>query len=405
MKIGILIHFDPTVKKINSEMLFLNALIGQLSPSSVKFISCMTTQGADRLISRFDFDFPYSVIHVKNQDMTDLDALIAWNTTNMSNFFGGCMSKVYVDFYQAVSEASNNGVPILYRSGDSENDIYDYQEVVMGRLENEKFKKTNEELIDTIKLIPRINYDKYYLLVNGERDKFDWVPDTYLQRKPMKFFTKKICDQSLYLGDDLFFQVLEKYHEMEGKTSFTHNDSLFWIGFIEHRNAGRKKVFLDLFKDITVPVTCHTDGTEFTIPGVKWINQGIIGDTVDFFNYLSGFLGYVFIGKGTPKCSYMNKTIYDCFIARLPALIYSKTDVDRMIYPDHPEFYFDDQAGLLKLYDKLLDPAYRSYVIESQAASIKQRFDKPLNIIDKKILKEVMDNGRIESVKKKNLIF
>ena len=375
-KIGILLHFDPTVKKINSEMLFLNQLVERLGPGRVKFISCMTTSNADRLLQRFEFDFPYSVTFVKNQDMTDLDCLIAWNTTNMSNFFGGCMSSVYVDFYQAVSEASNHGIPILFRSGDSENDIYDYQDVVKERLSNEKFSKVNESLIDTIMSIPRINYDKFYLLVNCDRDRFDWVPDTYLIRKPMKFFNQKICDQALYLGDDLFFQVMEKYQEMEGKTSSVHNDSLFWIGFIEHRNSGRKKVFTELFKNITVPVTCHTDGTEFNLPGVSWINKGIPGDNPDFFNYFSGFLGYVFIGKGTPKCSYINKTVYDCFISRLPVLVYSKTDVDRMIYPDVPECYFDDQAGLSVLHNKLLDDAYRTKLIELQANSIKQCFAK-----------------------------
>ena len=93
------------------------------------------------------------------------------------------MSSVYVDFYQAVSQASNHGIPILFRAGDSENDIYDYQDVVKERLSNEKFSKVNESLIDMIMSIPRINYDKFYLLVNGDRDRFDWVPDTYLIRK------------------------------------------------------------------------------------------------------------------------------------------------------------------------------------------------------------------------------
>jgi hypothetical protein len=373
MKLGILIHFDPTVKKINSELLFLNELVNMIKPSQVIVIKCMSR--AESLFKRYDLDFKYSI--ESDQTLDDYDAIIAWNSTNMSNFFGGMVSRTFVNYYKFVSYYSNKGTPILYRSGDSENEIFDYQEMVLSRAKTDlAFSTRNSELITDLEQTPQINYNSFYLLVNGERDQFDWVKDTYLVRKPMPLFTDKICEQALYLGDDLFFQVLEKFYQVKDFIPASSiKDSLYWIGFIEHRNSGRKKVFQDLLKDVqstSVKFTIQTN-TEFTLPGVQCVNEGIVGDTIEYFQHLSNYLGYVFIGKGTKSCAYVNKTVYDCFIARLPVLVYTETDQTRMIFPDHPEFYFSNLAELEALYKKLQDLSFREQVISVQGEYIKNR--------------------------------
>jgi len=380
MKLGILVYFDPAMGKIKSEILLLNDLVRLLKPEQVQVIAVM--QRASSLLAKYDLDFRYQVVA---PDDAECDVVVTWNCTNTANFFGGMISPAYTKYYKQMSRFTNQGMPVIYRAGDSENNVYDYRDVVLKRAEaDEKFVKNNQELVDQLRATPRINYDQLYLLVNGERDKFDWVPDTYLVRKPMEHFTQKICDQALYLGDDLCFQVLEKYHtEMQLRDGF--RESLFWIGFIEHRNAGRKKVFKELLPNIGIPVTIQTT-SDFEVPGIDCVNQGIEGDTPEYFRYLSEWLGYVFIGKGTDKCSYVNKTVYDCFIARVPVLVYEKTDQTRMIFPDHPEFYFSDQAGLVKLFKQLLDPATRKRWVEAQAEHLKQRLT---NVPDRERLKDL----------------
>lgn len=379
MKLGILIHFDPTVKKINSEIMLLNGLVSALREGGiepeVEFIACMSR--AASLAARFDFDFSYTCT---TELYREYDAIVAWNSTNMSNFFGGMASETFVRYYELISFYTNNSVPILYRSGDSENEIYDYRDVVTERADNdEKFVARNKELIDRLNAAKAIDYTKLFMLVNGERDIFHWPLDTYTVRKPAKFLTKEICDQSLFIGDDICFQVLENYRMMEGKTLFQSNHSLFWIGFVESRNSGRKKVFNELLPGIKIPVTIHTN-SEFSIPGITCVNEGIEGDTIEYFKYLSSHLGYIFIGKGTEKCAYVNKTVYDAFIARIPILVYYKTDQNRMIFPDNPEFYFSSQQELVELYKKLLDPEFNKKMIEDQAKILISRLTAPQDL-------------------------
>ena len=379
MKLGILIHFDPTVKKINSEIMLLNGLVSALREGGidpeVEFIACMSR--AANLASRFDFDFSYSCT---SELYKEYDAIIAWNSTNMSNFFGGMASETFVRYYELISFYTNNNVPILYRSGDSENEIYDYHDVVMERADNdEKFAARNKELIDRLLAAKPIDYTKFFMLVNGERDIWHWPLETYTVRKPAKFLTKEICDQSLYVGDDICFQVLEKYHMMKDKLSDVRNDSLFWIGFVESRNAGRKKTFNELLPGVKVPVTLHTN-SDLSIKDVHCITEGIEGDTVEYFKYLSTWLGYIFIGKGTENCAYVNKTVYDAFIARIPLLVYAKTDQRRMIFPDHPQFYFNDLSELEALYHKLNDPAFNAQVVAEQAEVLHKRLTAPQDL-------------------------
>jgi hypothetical protein len=376
MRLSVLLHFDPTVGTIKSELLFLDRLVKMIDPSEVVLVKGM--QRAEKLLASVDVEFPYTVTEV--DDLSPTDAVIAWNSTNMANFFGGVISETNVKYYEFISHHSHLGVPILYRSGDSENEIFDYRALALERSVREisggksKFTDLNHDLLERLTACKPINYDSYHLLVNGERDKLDWVVDTYRVRKPHPHLSDQMLSQALYLGDDLFFQVLEKYEaHVEPRHVKPISPDLYWIGFIEHRNAGRKKIFTKLLDNIKIPVTLQTN-TEFQLPGVTCINESVVGDTSEYFDLLASHLGYVFIGKGTSHCTYVNKTIYDCFIARIPVLVYTETDQGRMIFPEVlAASYFKDQRELVRQYQRLLDPEYRDSLIKAQANSLIRR--------------------------------
>jgi hypothetical protein len=348
------------------------------------------------MLERGNFGFPYKI---SSDHLLECDVLLTWNSTNMSNFFGGVVSNNFVKFYEAVSNHTAAGKPVLFRSGDSENEIYDYREMVLARTKNENFKLKNQAAVDTLTNLPEIDYSKFYLLVNGEKDMFDWVTDTYTVRTKSKI-TQATCDQALYLGDDMFFQVNERYTncapvpvevdpDIDVLVSVNFDGAavhvptgpydpnppsknLFWIGFIDGRNSKRQQIFQDLFPAASVNFIIQTN-KDVNLAGITCINEPIEGDTPEYFQHLSNHLGYLFVGKGNPTCSYVNKTIYDCYVAGLPVLVYAPTDQTKMIYGTITDCYFSTPDELEVLYKNLLNPKWRDLLVELQAEEISFR--------------------------------
>lgn len=387
MKLGISVFFDPTVGTIRSDFLFLNKLVKLLGATEVTFVSIMKRAGT--IVERYASDLTFDYRVLPQEEVGHLDAIVTWNNTNFGNFFGGRISKTYLRQHLFLAQRSAAGVPILVRAGDSENEVLDYRHSVAARLAHErgkgstKFAAENAAEILALQGAPEIDYDNFYLLVNGERDRFDWVSDTYERRLSEKHrhFTPRTCQNALYLGDELFFQVLERkaaYDEL--KRPVKVGDHLFWIGFLEYRNGGRRDTFNKLFsRPLGFKMVIQTP-VQVTFPGATTVTKTIVGDTPEYFKHLGRALGYVFIGKGTERCAYVNKTVYDCFVAGTPVLVYQPTDQGKMIFPELSTCYFSSQVELQSLYKKLTSNSFRDNLVAQQASLLTARLSSSSKI-------------------------
>jgi hypothetical protein len=138
----------------------------------------------------------------------------------------------------------------------------------------------------------------------------------------------------------------------------------------------RAKAFNVLFKanSYKVPLKIFGKGTEiltkFKDKENIEIEEGYIkGDSPEYFDFLNNHLAYIFIGKGQSESRYIGKTVYDAVVARTPVVVYKKCD-SRMITFSNPEFYFEDEAGLKSIYEKLQATEVRNSWIKEQQEEI-----------------------------------
>ena len=138
----------------------------------------------------------------------------------------------------------------------------------------------------------------------------------------------------------------------------------------------RAKALNILFKDNTnhVPVKIFGKGTEILGKLSGKINieieEGFIkGDSDEYFEFLNSHLAYIFLGKGHSESRYIGKTVYDAIVARTPVVVYKKCDEKQIIF-SNPEYYFENESELKKIYLKLQDPKIRSKWIEDQKVAI-----------------------------------
>jgi hypothetical protein len=62
-------------------------------------------------------------------------------------------------------------------------------------------------------------------------------------------------------------------------------------------------------------------------------------------------------------------------VARTPIVVYSQCDMNRVLFPDNPEFYFDDIKGLSAIFQTLQDNDVRSKWVDIQTEIVFREFD------------------------------
>ena len=379
MKVGILVNRDPTLKGIiKSEIEYLD----HFYDGKVEFYLIVDTtyylKVAKRIIASLKTDA--TIINFKNISILDkLDVLFTWPISN--NFYGGIVYHRNLLYYEMISHFSHNVGPVFIKLSDSENPIKDYKQSVEKRFD-EPFITDNKKLIDVSKSITKINYENVFWLGNGSIEIYDWIVKTLYDRLPA---IDQFCDRdliiknSIYLSDDIFFNVRNNFDLI--KSNKQYNNSLCYIGFFDHANKKRTKVLDTILENVDIPVD---------IRGKKTTNLNISNKSIDireeilygedYWNYLSSHLGYIFIGKGNKINYYINKTIYDCVVAKIPIIIYRNTDTNHAAMQSD-EMYFETDEELKALYEKLLDPKERNRIIKEQEADVFSRLPKknPLN--------------------------
>jgi hypothetical protein len=109
---------------------------------------------------------------------------------------------------------------------------------------------------------------------------------------------------------------------------------------------------------------------------IQLMDKSIFGDT--YFEMLNQYLAYIFIGKGNSINKYINKTIWDCFSAKCPIVVYSPCDQNRLLFKND-EFYFETEEELRKIYENLQNESIRNRWIEEQRQELQRILDEVMD--------------------------
>lgn len=400
INVGILIFGDPTRGgTITSEIKFLKNLHEQNSDKCDFYIITVNDTITKKIIKASDttYDFPHKIIRVfGEEDLHKIDNISCIVTyPGHSNFFGGYLNDNVVKMYKIVSYMTNDlNRPTFVRINDSEIKVRDYRVLSKQRLDSglaarEEGKPDSAFMKDPLNVAKAENliacqewdYSKVYWFANGSKDACDWVSETMFDREDEVYRMapkQTFIDNSIYVSDDIFFLVRKNYERFikyDITVSSTRN-KFCYIGFFDTVNMARAKAFNILFKanSYKVPLKIFGKGTEiltkFKDKENIEIEEGYIkGDSPEYFEFLNNHLAYIFIGKGQSESRYIGKTVYDAIVARTPVVVYKKCD-SKMITFSNPEFYFEDEAGLKSIYEKLQDTETRNSWIKEQQEEI-----------------------------------
>jgi hypothetical protein len=253
-----------------------------------------------------------------------------------------------------------------------------------------------------------IKYDNVYFVANGSRHMCDWVKDIVYHDIPeiMRIMEpKEISDRTLYVSDDVLFNLHINRERYANLTTEVKNDKILFIGFLSGSVAKNRLVALTKMlkaKTHTIPMDIIGPGADLLVDDivrddVTLIDRSIFGD--EFFRLLNSYLAYVFIGKGNAVNKYVNKTIYDCISAKCPIIVYSACDVNQGIFKSN-EYYFSNEEELVAIIDKLRDPQIRNRWIAEQKADIEEKLTHNEEIFKFsqfcKPTEQVVNNIRIE---------
>jgi hypothetical protein len=400
INVGILIFGDPTRGgTITSEIKFLKNLYEQNSDRCDFYIITVNDTITKKIIKASDttYDFPHKIIRVFGEEdlhkIDDISCLVTY--PGHSNFFGGYLNDNVVKMYKIVSYMTNNLNRCTFvRINDSEIKVRDYRVLSKQRLDaglaaREEGKPDSAFMKDPLNVAKAENliackewdYSKVFWFANGSKDACDWVSETMYDREDEAYRMapkQTFIDNAIYVSDDIFFLVRKNYERFIKydiiETSVSNK--FCYIGFFDTVNMARAKAFNVLFKanSYKVPLKIFGKGTEiltkFKDKENIEIEEGYIkGDSPEYFDFLNNHLAYIFIGKGQSESRYIGKTVYDAIVARTPVVVYKKCD-SRMITFSNPEFYFDDEAGLKSIYEKLQDTEIRNTWIKEQQEEI-----------------------------------
>ena len=403
INVGILIFGDPTRGgTIASEVKFLKNLYEQNSQDSRFYIITVNDSVTKKILKEKEttYDFPHEVVQIFGEDdfhkLENFSCLVTY--PGHSNFFGGYLNDNVVKMYKIISKFTNElKRKVFVRINDSEIKVRDYRKLSLQRLEagyqaredgkpDSAFMKDplNVQKAEGLVSWKEWDYSKVYWFANGSREACDWVAETMFDREDEYFRMaprERFEENAIYVSDDIFFLVRKNYDRLsERYLSITAEEPLTekfcYIGFFDTVNVARAKAFNTLFKENTrkVPMKIFGKGTEIltklqTKENID-IEEGFIkGDTEDYFDFLNSHLAYLFIGKGQSESRYIGKTVYDAVVARTPVAVYKKCD-SKMITFSNPEFYFEDEHQLHRIYQQLQDPEVRNRWIVEQSEEI-----------------------------------
>ena len=397
--IGILIFGDPTRGgTIASEVKFLKSLY-ERNEKECKFYIITVNDSVTKKIMRdrsTTYDFPNEVVKIFGEnDFHKLDNFSCIVTyPGHSNFFGGYLNDNIVKMYKIISRCTNQlKIPVFIRINDSEIKVRDYRLMSKQRLDS-GYQARTEGKPDSAFMKDPLNvakaedlvgwkewdYELVYWFANGSREACDWVAETMYDREdeacrmaPRETFVRN----SVYVSDDIFFLVRKNYDRFGAyDLDRHHEEKLCYIGFFDTVNMARAKALGKLFKENKkgIPLRIFGKGTEILTklhdkPNIE-IEEGYIkGDTEEYFDFLNSHTAYVFIGKGQDESRYIGKTVYDAVVARTPVAVYRKCD-SKMVAFSNPDYYFDDEEGLHRIFMKLKDPSVRREWVEAQRQEI-----------------------------------
>jgi hypothetical protein len=400
INVGILIFGDPTRGgTIASEVKFLKNLYEQNSRDSRFYIITVNDSVTKKILKEKDttYDFPHEVVQIFGESdffkLENFSCLVTY--PGHSNFFGGYLNDNVVKMYKIISKFTNDlKRNVFVRINDSEIKVRDYRKLSLQRLEagyqaredgkpDSAFMKDplNVKKAEDLVSWNEWDYSKVYWFANGSREACDWVAETMFDREDEYFRMaprERFEENAIYVSDDIFFLVRKNYDRLTERyfSSGEVVEKFCYIGFFDTVNVARAKAFNTLFKENTrkVPMKIFGKGTEIltklqTKENID-IEEGFIkGDTEDYFDFLNSHLAYLFIGKGQSESRYIGKTVYDAIVARTPVAVYKKCD-SKMITFSNPEFYFEDEHQLHRIYQQLQDPEVRNRWIAEQSEEI-----------------------------------
>ena len=408
LKLGVLISSDPTMNgRIMSEFLCFNTIYAtqkQFNHNLTMDLIVLSASGL-RLIKKHEqvslvgetcFDFPHKTILANT--IEDIECIseeydILLTTRNYNVLYGGSFSDRAILHYKLCTLFTRKNKPIMVREGDSENAFCDYLQ--LSRRRGKKIDVSSlPEKRDFLENQQFIDYNNVYWLANGSPKK-DWVYSTILYKKSDGPIIDLVSEEvvkgnTVYISDDIFFSVKKHYNKYEHFiNNVPTNNSFCFIGFMTGINKTRAKVFKSLLKENpekNPPFHFFGDVGLFTsnTPNVHVEQGSILGSSDEYFEFINSHLAYVFVGKGSPNYSYIGKTCYDSIVARTPIVVYSKCDIDRSMFPDNPEFYFDDIEGLASIYETLQDHDIRSNWLNVQTEIIFKELD--VDLVDLSLL-------------------
>ena len=229
-------------------------------------------------------------------------------------------------------------------------------------------------LLDNLKwkellLRVRPNVENIWFISNGHRRIGDWV-------QGMKY-KEEFPNGAWYLGDGLFFGMDER----RPLAPAAGNASAVWIGFLKGGNLKRVKALAGALSLWTEGRKCHLVSPhwgEVNDPkaqewekalerqaGVVLEKRSIPGDSDAYFAWLNQWQGFIFIGKGDGRLSYINKTIWDCYMAGVPCLVWEEADPQKVIFGDSV-CYWKQSEDLVEVFKRLDEPEERTRLVLEQ---------------------------------------
>jgi hypothetical protein len=372
-------EFWNTFKKFNPNIDFVFIAISNFTKKSI-------------LNNRHLLNFPISIIQVNEpkdfHKLNGLSGVFSYLTRN--TFFGGGLDRSCIMNYRISAYCTNDlKIPLFIRTPDSEYPYQDYRKMVISRINSPipstpKFIEDNKEDIELIG-DEYIDYDRTYFVANGNAKLYDWVIDVTHNDIPenLQIVTPEQAKKnSIYVSDEFLFNVPIYSQKYAHFTTEIKKNRLLFVGFLQGSVAkNRIKVLNKMYKNPSAEIPLDIVGPgakdlEINRSDIRLINKSIFGDA--YFEMLNEYLAYIFIGKGNPINKYINKTIWDCYSAKCPVIVYSPCDRNGLIFKNK-EFYFETENELRAIYEKLLDPKVRNRWIEEQRLELRYILD---NVMD-----------------------
>jgi hypothetical protein len=372
-------EFWNTFKKFNPDIDFVFIPVSEFTRKSI-------------MKNRHLLNFPVSILQVSGElDLHKIDGLSGVFTYLTRNtFFGGKLDEPCVTNYRICAYATTHlKIPLFVRTPDSEYPYYDYRRMVIERIESNipstpQFIERNRKSIERIGP-DYIDYSRTYFVANGNVKLYDWVVDVAYHDVPERFRlpeSEVIKKNSIYVSDGILFNVpiyTKRYSHFETKTKI--NRFLF-IGFLQGSVSKRRlivlnKMFSNKIQEIPMDII-GPGASDLTInrSDIQLMDKSIFGDT--YFEMLNQYLAYIFIGKGNSINKYINKTIWDCFSAKCPIVVYSPCDQNRLLFKND-EFYFETEEELRKIYENLQNESIRNRWIEEQRQELQRILDEVMD--------------------------